>query len=80
MGAGEKVIRPDIFRRVRATLGWTQQDLADGLEVAVATVSRWEKDGAKKVVGYALGGLLVEHDRVREAADILWSQEDIFSD
>jgi DNA-binding XRE family transcriptional regulator len=42
----EQYIFMNPVKRERLERGWTQQDLADRLEVKQATVARWERDGA----------------------------------
>ena len=43
------MMTPDEIRQLRARLGWTQQELASKLQVALATVASWEQ--AKKRPG-----------------------------
>lgn len=76
---GDKVISPTVVRRARKVLGWTQDRLAIELEKAPSTIRRWEKDGTEKSVGYTLAGVLFREGKLREATEILFSQ-DVFSE
>lgn len=80
MKGKEPVIRPQYVREIRAVLAMTQKELADALDVSPRTVWSWENQGAPKGWGYAMAGLLFQRGRMREAADILFSQGEIFRD
>ena len=44
------VVRMELKEKIKAVRekkGWTQEDLAREIEVALSTVQRWEKRGAK---------------------------------
>ena len=54
----------DRIRALRATRGWTQQQLAERLDVDAVTVSRWER------------GAVVPRRSMLSAVDRLWSAPD----
>jgi DNA-binding transcriptional regulator YiaG len=43
---------PDAFRRIRATIGWSQTRLADELGVTRAAIAQWE-GGRRRISGLA---------------------------
>jgi transcriptional regulator with XRE-family HTH domain len=36
-----------IIKKLRSQRGWSQQNLADDMEIHISTIQRWEKDASK---------------------------------